>query len=201
MIFAQWDDPVVTPFATVARLQVQRSPLKPRPAGSGHYDPAPLLEVEAIEVDERGCIGVLGGERIVDLHHADHPASRNVRLVNGLSVLPRAHYGQLRARYGPHLVDGVAGENVLLDTEGPLTADDLGGQLWLELDGRPVEVTGAMAAPPCVEFSRWVLRRDDLEVDDELRVVLDDLDRGLRGFYLRPTGAGVLRPGARVWRA
>ncbi len=192
---------MVTPFATVARMQVQRCALKPRPAGSGRYDPAPLVRVEALKVDERGCVGLRGGERILDVHHADHPASRNVRLVNSVSVLPRAHYDRMRARYGDHIVDGAAGENVLLDTDGPLTADDLTGQLWIELDGEPAEVTGVMAAPPCVEFSRWVLGREDLEVDDEVRAVLDDLDRGTRGFYLRPTGHGVLRPGARLWRA
>ena len=190
----------MTPFATVVRLQVQPTHLKPRPSGSGHYDPAPLVRCDALEVDERGCVGLVGERRVLDLHHADHPSTRNKRLVNSVSFLPRAHYERMRARYGPHVVDGAAGENVLLDTEGPWVEQDLEGPLWVELDGRPVPVTGAMAAPPCVEFSRWVLGRDDLELDDEVRAVLDDLDRGTRGFYLRPAGSGVLRPGARLWR-
>lgn len=185
---------------TVVRLQVQRSHLKPRPSGSGHYDPAPLLQVAALEVGERGCIGLVDGDRVLDVHHADHEQTRNVRLVNSVSFLPLSHYARMRARYGPHLVDGVAGENVLLDTPSPWTADDLAGPLWLELDGGPVPVVGAMAAPPCAEFSRFALRRDDLEVDDEVRAALEDLDHGTRGFYLRPTAPGTLVPGARLLR-
>ena len=157
---------------------MQRSHLKPRPSGSGRYDPAPLLEVDALELDERGCVGLLGAERVVDLHHVDHPDSRNRRLVNGLSILPQAHYARMRSRYGAHLVDGVAGENVLLATAGPLTAAELAGELLLEVEGGVLAVTGVMAAPPCVEFSRFALGRDDLEIDDEARAALEDLDRG-----------------------
>lgn len=188
----------MTPLGTVVRLQVQRSHLKPRPSGSGHYDPAPLLEVPALEVSARGCIGVAGDERVVDVHHADHPDSRNVRLVNGLSVLPVAHYERLRARYGPHLADGVAGENLLVETAGPWTVDDLQGELALELDTGPVPVRGVLAAAPCVEFTRYALGRDDLELDDEVRAALEDLDHGSRGFYLQLDGAGTVRPGARL---
>lgn len=190
-------------LGTVVRLQVQTGHLKPRPAGSGSYDPAPLLTVDAVELSERGCVGLAGGQRVVDLHHADHPSSRNVRLVNGLSLLPQAHYTAMRATYGDHLRDGVAGENVLLATAGPWTAADLAGDLRLEVDGGAVALRGPMAAPPCVEFSRWCLQRTEVggPVDDELAAALDHLDHGRRGFYLRPEGTGVLRPGHRLLRA
>ncbi|MEO6204275.1 MAG: hypothetical protein ABIO67_02670 [Mycobacteriales bacterium] len=181
-------------IGTVVRLQVQRSHLKPRPSGSGRYDPAPLLPVDALDVTERGCVGVTPAGPVVDLHHADHPESRNVRLVNGLSLLPLSNYQRLRARYGEHVVDGSAGENVLVDGE-------LGGDMLLELDGEPVPVTGVMAAPPCMEFSRWCLQRDDFEVDDEVRAALENLDHGARGTYARVAAPGRLVLGARVWRA
>lgn len=193
-----------TLVGTVVRLQVQRSPLKQRPPGSGPYDPRPLLAVPALEIGPRGCTGLPGGsadgERVVDVHHADHPESRQVRGVNGLSVLPAAHYARLRERYGPHLVDGVAGENLLLDA-GPLQADDLAGTLLLETDEGLVEASGAMAAPPCVEFAQHVLRRPVGDVGDEVRAALDDLDAGTRGFYLRVAGTGTVRAGARLLRA
>ena len=185
-------------LGTVVRLQVQTDHLKPRPSGSGHYDPVPLREVDRLDLSSRGCVAPGG---LLDLHHADHPESRNARLVNGLSVLPRAHYERMRARYGPHVVDGAAGENVLIASEGPWTEKDLAGRLLLEVDGGTVAVRAPMAAPPCVEFSRWCLRRDDLDVDDEVRAVLEDLDHGMRGFYLQVEGSGVLRPGARLLRA
>jgi len=187
-------------LGTVVRLQVQRSRLKPGPRGARRYDPSPLLEVDALELGPRGAWGLTSQGRVLDVHHAEHPDSRNRRLANGLSLLPRAHYCQLRTRYGGHLVDGIAGENVLLDTDGPMTADDLAATLLLEVDGGTVEVTGAAAAPPCVEFSRFALGRDDLEVDDEVRAALDHLDHGERGFYLSVCSPGVLRPGAALLR-
>lgn len=187
---------------TVRRLQVQRSPLKQRPAGSGPYDPGPLLQVDALEVGPRGCTGLLGpaGTRVVDVHHGDHPQTRLVRDVNGLSLLPTAHLERLRLRYGRHLADGIAGENVLLDALR-LTEDDLAGTLLLETDGDPVELTAARAAPPCVEFTQHLLGRDVGDLGPEVRAALDDLGRGARGFYVRVGGTGTVRPGMRLLRA
>lgn len=202
-------EPVV--LGTVVRLQVQRSPLKQRPAGSGPYDPRPLLQVPALEVGPRGCWGLpADGGRVVDVHCADHPETRHARGVNGLSVLPAAHYARLRAAHGEHLVDGVAGENVLLDggplTEADLTGadlpgDDPGSRLLLEVDEGVLEVSGALAAAPCVEFTQHVLRRPVGDVGPEVRAALEELDGGARGFYLRLTGTGTLRPGHRLLRA
>lgn len=187
---------------TVARVQVQRSRLKPGPRGARRYDPSPLLEVEALELGPRGVVGLgAGGVRVVDVHHADHPDTRNVKLTNGISLLPRAHYAALRQRFGAHLVDGVAGESLLLDTAGPLTEADLGSRLLVETaDGGVLELTGVTAAPPCVEFTRFVLGRTDLAVDDEVKATMDALDGGGRGFYASATGSGRVAPGARVWR-
>lgn len=193
-------------LGTVVRLQVQTGHLKPRPSGSGRYDPSPLRQVEALRVDAQGCTGLIDGESVVDLHHADHPESRNVRGVNGLSLLPSAHYDRLRSTYGDHLRDGVAGENVLLRTAGPWTVEDLRGDLALEVDGGSIALTAAMAAPPCVEFSRWCLGRSESGPlvsgrDEAVAIALEDLDHGGRGFYLRVTGSGVVRPGALLLRA
>lgn len=186
---------------TVVRLQLQRSPLKPGPRGQRVYDPAPLLEVEALQLGPRG---VVGPEGTLDVHHADHPQTRNVRGgVNGISVLPRAHYAALRAHFGPHAVDGCAGESLLLDTDCPLTEADLAGTLLLDtVDGEPLVLGGAQPAPPCVEFSRWLLQRDvDTPVDDVLQDAMAFLGAGRRGFYLTAEGAGRVVAGARLRRA
>ena len=190
---------------TVVRLQVQRSRLKPGPKGQRAYDPAPLLAVDAVEVGPRGLTARDG---LLDVHHADHPDSRNVRLANGLSVLPRAHYDLLRGRFGPHLVDGSAGENLLLECAGPLAEADLAGTLLLDTvapdggPGAPLELSGAQAAPPCIEFSRWVLGRlAGSDVDDEVQAAMDFLQDGRRGFYLTPSGAGRVTVGALLRRA
>jgi hypothetical protein len=189
--------------ATVLRVQVQRSPLKPGPRGQRVYDPSPLLEVPEAEVGPDGLVGLGPDGPLVDAHHVDHPLSRNVRRVNGLSVLPRAHYLQLRARFGAHAVDGCAGESLLLDTPGPLVEADLEGELLLEtVDGPPLVLTAGQAAPPCVEFSRWLLERaGDSPVDDEVQAAMAFLQDGRRGFYLSTQGTGRVAPGARITRA
>lgn len=181
-------------LGTVVRLQVQRSRLKPGPRGTRVYDPAPLLEVAALEVGPRGVVGQTGGGPVLDVHHADHPDSRNNQLRNGISLLPRAHYALMRARYGDHLVDGVAGESLLLDTEGPWAA--LPEELALETaDGGLLPLSGIVAAAPCVEFSRFCLRSDE-----GVEQALEDLDHGTRGFYATVGGSGRVERGARLLR-
>ena len=190
-------------LGTVVRLQVQRSRLKPGPRGARVYDPAPLLEVPALEVGPRGVVGCGSDGTVLDVHHADHPDTRNVRLANGLSLLPRAHYEVLRARYGSHLVDGSAGESLLLDTAGRRwTEGDLAGALHLDTaDGGTLVLTGATAAPPCVEFSRFCLGLPVGPVASEVEQGLLDLDGGARGFYACTQGTARIESGARLWRA
>lgn len=179
-------------LGTVVRLQVQRSRLKP----SGAYDPSPLLEVDALEVSRAGVVGVTPDGPVLDVHHADHPDTRH-RGRNGLSLLPWAHYDDLRSRYGSHLVDGAAGESVLLDTDGPWR--DLTGRLVLETAGGGLlELTDPVAAAPCVEFSRFCLGRSATQ--EQLRATLDHLDGGTRGFYVTAAGTGRIQRGARLLR-
>lgn len=187
-------------LGTVVRLQVQRSRLKPGAMGTRVYDPAPLLQVDALDVGPRGVAGVTDDGPVLDVHHADHPDSRH-RGVNGLSLLPRAHYGRLRDRFGVHLVDGIAGESLLLDTDRAWTLDDLAGPLRLETtEGGLLELTAPAAAAPCVEFTRFCLRHGPGPDDEELRTALEQLGGGARGFYVTPSGSARIGRGARLLR-
>jgi hypothetical protein len=193
-------------LGTVVRLQVQRSPLKPGPKGARVYDPAPLLEVQALEIGPRGVLGLPqpaaeGDGPVLDVHHADHPAGKNHGF-NGLSLLPLAHYERMRQRFGGHLADGVAGESVLLDTPATWGPDALSGPLELETaDGGRLVLDGAAVAAPCVEFSRFCLGRGPGGPDDdELVAALDALDGGTRGFYVTARGTGRIEVGARLLR-
>jgi MOSC domain-containing protein YiiM len=184
-------------IGTVVRLQVQTAPLKPRPAGSGRYDPAPLRVVTELTVGPDGCVG----DGVVDVHNVSHPKSRNARGVNGLSLVPLAHYTEMRQRYGEHLANGAAGENVLVDTGTTrVTAQDLRGELVLETVSGTVTLTDAMAAPPCLEFSRFCSGREPGDNGDEVMAALDHLDNGMRGFYFRVIGSGTVVAGARLFR-
>lgn len=191
----------MTVLGTVAALQVQRSRLKPGPRGARSYDPSPLLRVDALDIGPRGVIGVTPDGPVLDVHHVDHPDSRNRQLANGLSLLPREHYSRLRQAYGPHLLDGLAGESVLLDTAGPWAEADLEGSLELETTDGWLVLTDVQAAPPCVEFGRFCL--DDPQADaggEAVQTALAMLDHGLRGFYAQTAGSGRVQVGARLRR-
>ena len=184
-------------IGTVVALQVQRSPLKPGPASTRVYDPSPLQPVVALDVGPRGCVGTAAdGERVLDVHHADHPSSRNNRLANGLSFMTLAGYAHLRQTHGEHLVDGIAGESMLLDGELPLS-----GGVRVETVDDFLLLTDLLAAAPCVEFTRFCLRREPGAVDDEVLAALEGLGDGARGCYATAARGGVVRAGARVWRA
>jgi hypothetical protein len=190
----------MTVLGVVARLQVQTSRLKPGPPAARVYDPSPLVEVEALEVGPRGCRGLRDGEWLLDVHHADHPDTRNVALVNGLSVLPRSHHARMEARYGPHLVTGAAGESVLLDTDRDLELADLAGEVRLETTDGVLVLGDALVAAPCVEFCRFALGLPVGPVGDDVKQALVDLDGGTRGFYLSARGTATIRPGDRLLR-
>ncbi len=176
-------------IGTVVRLQVQRAPLKPGDAGQRVYDPTPLAQVSALEVTPQGVIG----DGLLDVHHTAHPQSRNYRPAQGLSVMTQPLYAALRLAYGPHLVDGIAGESLLLDA-----GEDLTGELLLETCEGLLEVT-AEPIPPCVEFSRFVLGVDGTGPD--VLAVLEALGGGARGAYLATEGAGRVERGHRLLRA
>jgi hypothetical protein len=185
-------------IGTVVRLQVQRSRLKPGPATLRVYDPSPLLEVEQLQVTQRGCIGsAADGSTITDVHHADHPDTRNRKLGNGLSIMTVSRYRALREVYGDHLVDGIAGESLLLDTEH---LEDLSGDLVIDAEDSLIAASSEPAAP-CVEFSRFVLGRGAGDVGPEVLATMRALDDGARGYYLRPESSGAIRAGAAVRRA
>lgn len=180
----------------VVRLQVQLDPLKRGEKPHRWYDTSRIRAVDALTVTERGVVGHLDGEHIplVDVHHADHPRSRN-RGANGISLGVTAHYAWMRERYGDHLVEGVAGENLVVDHPGRLTLEDL--EDGVRVLGEEEVVLGPVAvAEPCVEFSRFVLDDPTAATREPLRA----LRGGVRGFYLGVrAGAGArLRVGDRV---
>jgi MOSC domain-containing protein YiiM len=176
----------------VVRLQVQRSRLKPGPATTRVYNPTPLLEIAELVITPRGVVG----DGVLDVHHVDHSDSRNVKLLNGVSVMTVSRYRALRETYGEHLADGIAGESLLLDTDH---LDDLSGRLILETEAGLIGFE-SIPAPPCVEFSRFVIGRGAGDVGPEVMATLEALDHGARGYYLQTTGTGTVRAGTPLYR-
>jgi hypothetical protein len=193
---------VVHAIGTVVRLQVQESSLKvgvkPR-----RYDPAPLRSVPAISLSAAGVVGLAeNGESIVDVHHCEHPSSKNRGGENGISLGFTGHYREMRQRFGQHLRDGIAGENILIEVDRQFQVEDLASGVVVEgADERPLELRPVIVAAPCVEFSRYALKfpdgaRPDATVTEALRF----LDAGMRGFYATYEGeSAVVELGARVF--
>jgi len=193
------DNRGVRKIGHIVGLQVQRSTLKlPSPPGRAnkrHYDPAALVRVAHLELSPDGVVGMVDpGDRVVDVHHQHHPSSKNVRNENGLSVGFTAHYARMRAQFGAHLVDGIAGENVLVAADAQIELEQLLDGLDITLQGGgAVHLERVSVAEPCVEFTRYALGLDPAEPGDAACTAgLRFLRNGMRGFYVCYAGAPVV---------
>lgn len=198
----QAEDGTVRQIATVVFVQIQRSPMK---AGTGYervYDPAPLLRIDRILLTGDGIYGIAAqGEQVIDVHHVGHPQSR-FRGDNRISFGFLEHYASMRQRFGSHLVDGVAGENILLRTVGERFALYGSGRLVLKNRAGDVvaELASVIPAPPCREFSEYCARFP-LE-PHELKATLQFLGEGMRGYYAEladPQQSVLVQAGDTLW--
>jgi hypothetical protein len=194
--------PDLTLLGPVVRLQVQTAALVAGERGRRTFDPAPLREVDSLRLTPNGVLGITGDGEVMDVHHRDHPASKwggN----NGVSVLFTHHYRLMRDRFGPHLTDGIAGENILVVADRRIELEDLKNGLGVETADGPVRLHNLMTAEPCVEYTRYSLRRSPYEPADPVMTdALTFLRAGMRGFYARFAGEEmVVRPGDRVYLA
>ena len=190
----------------IVRLQVQQSSLKVGDPPRRRYDLTPLLAVPELTVEPAGVVGwTAAGERVDDVHHRLHPASKHrASDHNGVSLGFTAHYAAMRDRFGPHLADGLAAENILVQTDRLLTEDDLSPGLVVETaDGTHLPLTDALVAAPCVEFARFALQfPDDARPDRTVTDAVAFLHNGIRGYYLSPTAPPTrIRLGDRLWLA
>lgn len=188
----------------VKLVQVQRASLKFGERPNRYYDPSPLLVVERLLASAEGAVGVTAdGQTVADVHHTGHPDSKNIKGVNGLSLGFTSHYRQMQARYGGHVVDGCAGENIVVEAEQRFGLDDLSGRLAIQsaATGQFVYFTQLLVAAPCVEFSHFCNRASSPLSAEELKTTLQFLDDGIRGFYttLADAQQAVIQAGDKVF--
>lgn len=172
-------------LGTIVRLQIQESSLKvgenPR-----RYDPSPLRAVSALEISPAGVMAFGGdGTPLIDVHNQLHPASKNVRGVNGVSFGFTTHYARMQQRFGSHLCDGIAGENILIESDREHGEDEFACGLIIQGgEGRQPVLSNIIVAAPCVEFTRFALRfPEDARPDRSVTEGLQFLHNGVRGFY------------------
>ena len=171
------------PLGRIVRLQIQRSKLKLGEKPNRWYDPAPLLAVDELTLTPEGALARLpDGGTLIDIHHAAHPDTRNIDRLNDLSFGFTAHYAAMRERFGAHLVDGCAGENILIETANRISLADIAGGLVIQPagGGAPVRLRGVRVDLPCREFSGYASRSSEPQV---IKQTLQFLDGGMRGFY------------------
>jgi len=151
------------------------------------YDAGRRVEVDRLEITPRGIEAVLlGGNRVLDIHHLDHPG-KGYDDDDLVSVGFTAHYRAMRSEFGSHMVDGVAGENIIIDHPGEVWPGNLEKGLIVENQD-----SGEMAgfklvsfAAPCVEFSRFCVQLPDGELSGRRQgEILRFLGNGRRGFLL-----------------
>ena len=118
----------------IVLLQVQHSRVKFRVPGlrGEQYDPTGYGAVPALLLERAGVTGLASdGVETLDLHHCDHPFSRDRGGKNSISLTFTSHYDAMRSRFGPHLADGVAGENILVRTGHVRDPHELAGGLLI----------------------------------------------------------------------
>ncbi len=183
----------------VIRLQVQTGSLKLGERPDRIYDPAPLSEVPRLRLSPRGASGVREGDVLLDVHHAEHPATKH-EPGREASFGFTSHYARMRGEYGGHLVDGCAGENVLLETAAIWRLEDFSAGLAFQSEtGALLKLTCVTVADPCVEFSRYAIRpRSPQASPQEIKPVLQFLGEGTRGFVFTPAEEGEIAIGDRL---
>lgn len=178
-------------IGTIVQLQVQRSSLKLTGEHGRYYHAEPIQQVSSLDLDPGGVVGRdAEGNGIIDVHHRDHPMSKN-RDLNGISIGFVTHYDLMRQRVGGHLLNGLAGENILVETDTMFTLSDLPERLFIEnAGGTRIELIDVQVAEPCVEFTKFSLQyTPEQKPDRTVTETLDFLRRGMRGYYATYLGA------------
>jgi hypothetical protein len=170
----------------IQQVQIQLSSLKVGQRPNSHYDPAPILVVEKLLLTPDGVIGVKAdGEKIVDIHNARHPDTRN-NGDNSISIGFTAHYAAMRERFGLHLRDGIAGENIIIDAgDRSFSFDELGARVAIKCGGQLHLFNVVKIAAPCVEFSTFAAGKPI--AGEAMQSTLQFLHNGRRGFHIATT--------------
>lgn len=176
----------------VKLVQVQPNGLIIETPSGYFYDVSRRLEVDQLQITSLGIEATtVGGEHVLDIHHISHPdkAYDNDDLV---CIGFTSHYEAMRSRFGEHMVDGSAGENIIIECGDEIWPEDLGNGIAIENQN-----TGQLAildlvsfAAPCNEFSQFVNSSQQERLPpDKLKETLQFLGNGRRGYLL------VLRDG------
>lgn len=143
------------------------------------FDPAPLVEVDAISVDTAGVLGWTGDTWAVDVHHRSWPGRGGRRPV---SLGFTSHYHRMRKRFRD-IPLGAAGENIVVAAANSVALEDLGDGVVIKGEaGREAVLVNPIVAKPCQQFTSFMLGLSHKAEVAEIAEELTFLDGGTRGF-------------------
>lgn len=170
----------------IVRLQVQTRSLKRGERPRSWYDPGAIRSLTTVRIDSGGVTGIddASGADIGDVHHRDHPSSKH-RGENGVSLGFTSHYRRMRDRFGEHVIDGIAGENIIIETARIIGTNELDHGVVIVTGEGPVGLGSVEIAKPCAEFSKFCAGyAPDQRPDSVITGALQFLYDGTRGFYV-----------------
>jgi hypothetical protein len=189
----------------VKLVQVQPSGLIIETPSGYFYDVTRRVEVESLLITPLGIEATTPeGEHVLDIHHIEHP-DKAYDKDDLISIGFTSHYNAMRTRFGDHMVDGSAGENIIIDYGDDVWTEDLGEGILIEnaeTGGRTFFRLMSFA-PPCDEFSHFAANSQDERLPSkELKDMLQFLTNGRRGFLLvmeNGQKTAIVKPGDRVF--
>jgi hypothetical protein len=176
----------------VKLVQVQPSGLIIDTPSGSYYDASRRVEVEKLIITSLGIEATTSsGDHVLDIHHINHPdkAYDDDDLV---SIGFTSHYEAMRGRFGEHMEDGTAGENIIIEYDQEVWMEDLDQKIAIENaeTGQKILLDVLSFAAPCEEFSYFVANSQYEKLPAaELKATLQFLNNGRRGFLL-VLGAG-----------
>lgn len=177
-------------IGTIKLLQIQKKSLKIGVRPNSGYDPSALVQVPQALVSNEGVIGLTDDlTHLVDVHHKLH-ISQKFKWVddmsNGIAVGFTSHYDAQRATYGAHVVNGVGGENIIIETDRQYLDGVFNDDLYIQSAALDMlfkcHVPGIV--PPCVEYAGFCANQVERLSEDAMKRTLQDLGNGKRGYYL-----------------
>jgi len=174
-------------LGNVKLVQLQPSGLIIETPSGYFYDASRRVEVDRLLITMKGIEATTpNGEHVLDIHHLDHPdkAYDDDDLV---SIGFTSHYEAMRTRFGKHMVDGIAGENIIIEYKKEVWMEDIGRQIVIEssITGQRTSLEMICFAAPCDEFSHFAAQSQQERLPAaELKATLQFLNNGRRGFLL-----------------
>ena len=169
------------------------------------FDVSRRVVVEKLTITHLGIEATTpDGDQLLDIHHINHP-DKAYDIDALVCIGFTSHYQEMRARFGEHMVDGSAGENIIIEYEQEIWPQDLGKGIAIENSetGQLALLDLVRFAAPCHEFSHFAAQSQSEKLPPaQLKSILQFLGNGRRGYLLvlrKDQDAVTVRPGDRVF--